>query len=233
MIRLEPIRVLLTRVELKFDKHGSPFLKCKGSTKGIEKIEEKQAIERVGIENKQFITGVNYFANISIYGEMEELDKLQQHYQERMDAINKQREATGKKIPRIIKVVLSSDTYLRNYLINGMLLSCLYSFNFKFGQRLTKSKLKLDKEPQPIGRPKLTEKEKAKREQKKIEKITIKEKSRYERVKEQKSESAKQIKKAQADKKLEKDLQKIEKATEDHNVFDFDFLNELETFEKD
>lgn len=233
MIKLSQIRFIIAKCEMKFDKHGTPFLKCKGMTKGYEGNEEELVLERIGEDNKYYVTGVNYFTSVNIYGDVEELNKLVEEFQKKVDEANKKREETGKKVARVCKVVLSEDTYLRNYLVNGILLSCIYCFNYTFGLKLSKKKIPAIQglAPKKRGRPKLSEKEKARREkERKSAKKTIKTSTRKERLKEYSDKNAQENETTLADKKLDKALEKVEKEQEKVS-FNFDFLNELETFE--
>lgn len=135
MIKLGETIIFIRSCTLKFDKNGDPYLKCKGFQKELSNQEKEiHKILELNPISKKHISGANYLSSINIYGEVEELEKLEKAFQEEMDNIAKKEQEKGKGIPKIMKVILSDYTFLRNYLINGILVSNIYSFNFVFGK---------------------------------------------------------------------------------------------------
>lgn len=135
MIQLGSIKVIISKCTLKFDKKGTPFLKCKGLQKEDLLDKEKETIERVGEEHKYYIGGTNYFSSINIYGDVGELEKLQNALQVETNKALIKEQKTKKKYPKVKKTLLGEDTFLRNFAMNGILSSCVYSFNYQYNKR--------------------------------------------------------------------------------------------------
>lgn len=118
MIKIEDIKVQLKNAKLKFDNKGMPFLNCKGFTFGTKGEEEKEELERLNEPSATIIKGKSWFTSIKIYGDLSELDKLLEEFE--------------KEDRKMFITTLLNDSYLKTFLINGMLSTVLYCFNYKF-----------------------------------------------------------------------------------------------------
>lgn len=134
MIKLIDIKVYIRKLKLQYDKNNKPFLNCKGYTKGHIGVEENEVLARYDKSFEHFIQGKSWFSSIKIYGDIEELAKLELEYQIAQDE-NK----------RYIKTMLS-ECFLKTFLIVN-LTTTLYCLDYKYGQR--KRRVKDVTKPKP------------------------------------------------------------------------------------
>lgn len=147
MIHLDNVHLYITKCERKVDRQGYTFLRCKGFTKGTTGEQERKMIEFIGKDHNKKINGANFLTNISIYGEPEQLDILENKFRTTIDEIlksneeaqmlTKEEQKKQKKFikPKFLKFYPKGVMFLRTYLMTGILSTCIYVFNYEYTDR--------------------------------------------------------------------------------------------------
>lgn len=144
MIKLTDIKVYIRKLKLQYDKNNKPFLNCKGYTKGHIGVEENEVLARYDKSFEHFIQGKSWFSSIKIYGDIEELAKLELDYQ-----------VAQSDNVKYIKTLLS-ECFLKTFLITN-LTTTLYCLDYKYGQRKRRVNVVTKPKPKKTAKKKSSE----------------------------------------------------------------------------